>query len=169
MPGSGGECAARQQRMIVSLHDNERIALGILRRYVPGLLGVAVPSAQPQAAALAERIERESLVGPEPLSGGRFDGPGGPGEEARQKLAKRALADEADAGAVGLVEYRQPGRARAPAPRPPRRAGNSSDPWRRRAPCTNPCPPEPPAAGRSARSRNMMRPGVVPTAAPLRT
>src|SRR5438309_1731856 len=113
MPGSGGECAARQQRMIVSLHDDERVALAILRRYVPGLLGVAVPSAQPQAAALSERIERESLVGPEPLPGGRFDGPGGPGEEARQKLAKRALADEADAGAVGLVEHRQPGSARA--------------------------------------------------------
>src|SRR5437763_13067841 len=113
MPRSRGECAARQQRMIVSLHDDERVALAILRRHVPGLLGVAVPSAQAQAGALAERIERQSLVGPEPLPGGRFDGPGGPLEEARQKLAKRALADEADAGAVGLVEHRQPGTARA--------------------------------------------------------
>src|SRR4029077_13987692 len=42
MPGSGGECAARQQRTIVSLHDDERVALAVLRRYVPGLLGVAV-------------------------------------------------------------------------------------------------------------------------------
>src|SRR5256886_12174727 len=89
MPRSRGECAARQQRMIVSLHDDERVALAILRRHVPGLLGVAVPSAQAQAGALAERIERQSLVGPEPLSGGGFDGPGGPLEEARQKLAKR--------------------------------------------------------------------------------
>src|ERR1700720_3802852 len=52
-------------------------------------------------------------MGAEPLAAGRFDGPGGPRDKARQKLAERALANEADAGAVGLVEYRQPGTARA--------------------------------------------------------
>src|SRR5260221_14301007 len=52
-------------------------------------------------------------MGAEPLAGGRFDGPGGPRQKARQKRAKRALANEADAGAVGLVEYRQPATARA--------------------------------------------------------
>src|SRR2546423_3257278 len=113
MPRSGGEGAACQQRMIVSLHDDERVAGAVFRRHIPGLLGVPVPSAQLEPAALAERIERKSLMGPEPLPGGRFDGPGGAREEARQKLAERALADEADTGAVGLVEYRQPGAARA--------------------------------------------------------
>ena len=49
----------------------------------------------------------------EPLALGRFDRPRLVAQELREELAERPLADEADAGAVGLVEHRQAGAPRA--------------------------------------------------------
>src|ERR1700756_5422098 len=99
--------------MIVSLNDDERVAADILRGHVPGQVREAVPSADSQTAALPERVEGESLVGAETLTRRGFDGSGGHREEAGQERPKRPLTDKADAGAVRLVEYREPRAPRA--------------------------------------------------------
>src|SRR5437016_5789384 len=113
VPGSGGESLARKERMIVPLYDDERVAADILRGHVPGQVRAAMLPADSEPPALAERVERESLVGAEPLPRGGLDGSGGHREEAGQERAERPLADEADPGAVGLVEHREPRAPRA--------------------------------------------------------
>ena len=72
---------------------------------------MTTPATDLQAAALAQRVKRESLVSAEKLALGRLDRTGGGLDEAAEKLPKWALADEADAGAVGLVEHGQAGAA----------------------------------------------------------
>src|SRR6185437_14589985 len=107
VPAFGEEGAAGEPRVIVPLHDDQGVARGVLGSNVPRLLGMAGASADLQAAALAEGVEGQSLVGTEGLAVNGLDGARALGEEAGQELAEWALADEADAGAVGLVEHRQ--------------------------------------------------------------
>src|SRR2546429_9735203 len=99
------------------MYVDGRFAADMLRGHVPGQVRAAMLSADSEPPALAERVERESLVGAEPLPRGGLDGSGGHREEAGQERAERPLADEADPGAVGLAEHREP---RAPPPPPHR-------------------------------------------------
>src|ERR1700757_222094 len=113
VPSSGGQRHAREQRMIVPLDDDERIAQRVLGGDIPRLLGVPGAAAETQAASLAQGVEGESVVGAELLAVRRFDRPGGARHVALDELSKRPLADEADAGAVRLVEDREPRAPRA--------------------------------------------------------
>jgi len=98
--------------MIVALHHDERVARGILGRHVPGLLAVPGTSADAQPRALPQGVERQPLVNAEPLACRRLDRTWRSRQETCQELAKRPLADEADAGTVGFVEHREAGAPR---------------------------------------------------------
>src|SRR2546429_10012182 len=95
------------------MYVDGRFAADMLRGHVPGQVRAAMLSADSEPPALAERGERESRGGAEPLPRGGLDGSGGHREEAGQERAERPLADEADAGAIGLVEHREPRAPRA--------------------------------------------------------
>jgi hypothetical protein len=116
-PGELGGCErrAQQRRMIVSLHDHEHVALQVLVCDVPRRFGRITTPADAQALALAERVIHEPAVLPEPAAGAVLDIAGLRGQELRQELREGPFADEADAGAVFLVEDRQHQLAR-PAP-----------------------------------------------------
>ena len=112
------------------LHYHEHVTPAVLRGHIPGLLRMAAPAADLQAAALPERVERESLVGTERLAFGRLDRSGCLVEEAPEEFPKRALADEADAGAVRLVEDGQAGAAiRSSRGTWPRRTAGATCSW----------------------------------------
>jgi hypothetical protein len=91
--------------MIVPLHHDKRIARAILRSEIPRLLRTPTSPANVQALSLAERIEREPLVSSQDLTLRRFDRSRPLVDKSAQELPERTLADEADAGAVRLVEY----------------------------------------------------------------
>src|SRR5579875_627114 len=73
MEGPRRKTGAREQRVIASLHDNQSIARGVLRRDVPGLLRGVAPAADRQSRALADRVEREAAVLPQLLAVARFE------------------------------------------------------------------------------------------------
>src|SRR2546429_6010237 len=103
--------------MVVPLHDDERIACSILRGDIPGLFGATASASDVQTLALAERVEGEPLMRPEALAVGRLDDTRRAVEKTAEKSPERPLADEADTGAVRLVEDRQSCIARARAHR----------------------------------------------------
>src|SRR5262245_15966808 len=112
VPGTGAELTSFEQRMIVTLHDDQRVASCILRGDIPRRLRTTAAATDVQPLALTERVEGESLVHAEMLAVGRFDRPRVFRDIACEKLAKRPLTNEADTGAVGLVEHGESGSAR---------------------------------------------------------
>ena len=77
--------------------------------------GAAAAPARPpifEPGALAERVQCETRVFAENSPVGSLDGSGLRAKMLAQELLERALADETDAGAIRLVEYRQAGRMR---------------------------------------------------------
>src|SRR5262249_32624549 len=112
VPGTGAELTTFEQRMIVTLHDDQRVASCILRGDIPRRLRTTAAATDVQPLALTERVEGESLVHAEMLAVGRFDRPRVFRDIACEKLAKRPLTNEADTGAVGLVEHGESGSAR---------------------------------------------------------
>src|SRR5438552_5493100 len=90
--------AAVQERMVVTLHDDQCIAFAILAGDEPRR-GVAVAhAADAQALALAERVIRESRMRSDGPAFRRDDWPRIARQIPREEIAKRPLADEADAG-----------------------------------------------------------------------
>ena len=96
-----------KRRMIPALHDHQRIARQILARDEPWGRGAKLQSADPQAAALPERVARKALVLADDLTVKCLDRPWIARQPRLQELAEGTFADEADAGGVALVEYRQ--------------------------------------------------------------
>src|SRR5262245_30999600 len=101
--------------MIVSLYRLQHVALEVLARHVPrGVLvtaaGVAgrLEAADAQPLALAERVEAQPDVAADDAAAVVFDCTRRVTEVAIEKLAKRPLANEADAGGVLLLRVRQP-------------------------------------------------------------
>src|ERR1700693_1835943 len=99
--------------MSVTLNDDEHVARGVLGRNEPRRLGVAAPAADRQSRALPERVEGKPAVRSERRALRSLDRARLIRQKPREKLGKRALADEANARTVGLVEDRQPRAARA--------------------------------------------------------
>src|SRR5262245_42375851 len=98
--------------MFVSLHRDELVAREILVGDVPGVLARAGAAADLETTALPERVEREAAMTADDVAGVGDDVTGRRRDVAREEFAERPFADEADAGAVRLVEDRQPGLAR---------------------------------------------------------
>src|ERR1700722_9630332 len=92
------ESIRQQQRMILILDHNERIASHDLVRHIPGRGGSAGPPAYFEAGTLAEGVQGETCVFTQDSSVGRFDGSGRCAKMLAQKLLEGPLADEADAG-----------------------------------------------------------------------
>src|SRR6185295_8329132 len=99
------ERALHEERVVVTLHDDELVPAEVLAGDVPG---VACPT-DADALALAYGVEGEPDVLAEDLPLGRLDRAGRLRQVAVQELAERPLADEADAGRVLLGVVRQPG------------------------------------------------------------
>ncbi len=93
--------------MIVALSHDELIAFQIFSGHEPGLAVAAIASPQADAFALSEGVERQSQMLAYRLALRGFHRAGLRGQVAAEKVAKRALADEADAGGVffaGVVQ-----------------------------------------------------------------
>ena len=69
--GAGGQRTTYEQRVIVSLHGEQFVARKILGGDVPGVLALARAAADLEAAALAQRVERESAMAPDHLAASR--------------------------------------------------------------------------------------------------
>src|SRR5439155_7979340 len=92
------DIAAIQEWMVVTLHDDQCISLAILAGDEPRR-GVAVANtADAQALALAERVIRKSRMRSDGPALRRDDWPRIARQIPREEIAKRPLADEADAG-----------------------------------------------------------------------
>jgi hypothetical protein len=93
--------------MIVSLHDDQHVARRLFPGDVPGRFAGAGNASDTETLALSERVVHQPMVTPDDLARGRLDIAGQRRNISRQKFPEGALADEADAGTVLLVEYRQ--------------------------------------------------------------
>src|SRR5690348_883633 len=102
------DVAAIQERMVVALHDDQCISFAILAGDEPRC-GVAVAHAtDAQALALAKRVIREPRMRSDGPAFRRDDRPRIARQIPREEIAKRPLADEADAGGILLVPRRNP-------------------------------------------------------------
>ena len=70
------DLAAIQQRMVVPLHDDQRIARGVLARDEPRRVAARARAADAQALPLPERVVREPLMPPTRTPSGVSIGPG---------------------------------------------------------------------------------------------
>src|SRR5688572_15644319 len=93
--------------MVMSLHDRQLITFQILRGNVPGIFARARAAADFQSAALTECVEGQSPVPSQDFTLFVDDVSRGRRYVTRQEFAERPFADEADSGAVRLVEDRQ--------------------------------------------------------------
>src|ERR1700731_4935426 len=98
--------------MVLILHDDERIAPGLLAGHVPGRGGGSGAAAYLKAGPLAQGVQGETAMLAYDQPGVGFDGAGFHLKITAQEFLKRPLADEADAGAVRLVIHRQSRRMR---------------------------------------------------------
>src|SRR6185437_2722264 len=98
---------ACQEGMVVALDSNEYVAPRIFHGHVPRLFGMTTPTTDLQTASLAKRVEREALMRSKTLSISGLDRAWSLVEELLEELPKRTLADEADSGAIRLVEHWQ--------------------------------------------------------------
>ena len=94
--------------MVRALHDDERVARDVLARHEPGRVVAAREAADPEAAALAERVALESAVAPDHAAIRGFDRAGPSRQPTAHEIAEGALPDEADAGRIALFRDRQP-------------------------------------------------------------
>ncbi len=93
--------------MVPALHDDERVARKVLARDEPWGCHAVLQSADTQTTALPERIARKALMLADDQAVGRLDRTRLARQPGLQELAEGTLTDEADAGGVALVEYRQ--------------------------------------------------------------
>src|ERR1700722_2079587 len=100
------ESVRQQPGMVLVLDDDERVARHDLVRYVPRGGRGAGAAADPQSRALSQRVQRQSAMLADDDALGGLDRSGFGAQIAAQEFLERPLADEADAGAVRLVEYR---------------------------------------------------------------
>src|SRR5882757_9713394 len=107
MHRAGRKRRARQERMVVPLHYHEDVARTVLRGHIPWLLRVTAATTDLQTATLPKCVESEALVSPEGLTVWRFDGAGRLLQKLTEELPEGPFANEADAGAVRLVEHWQ--------------------------------------------------------------
>jgi len=94
---AGAHVAPVQQRMIVPLHGDERIAREILARDEPRRVGAIARAADPKALPLAHRVIGEPVVPADRRALRSDDRARCSREVAREEIAKRPLADETDA------------------------------------------------------------------------
>src|SRR5690606_4392546 len=95
-----------------TLRDDELVSLDAFLDDVPRSVRAVADSADAEAVALAERVEREALVRAElDAAIEAADRPRLRRDVAAEKVCKGTLADEADAGAVSLLGDRQARRA----------------------------------------------------------
>ncbi len=99
--------------LLVPLQYDQRVAPLVLERDIPRFLGVAARAADCEAGALTERVERQPAVLTEHAAIQILDRPRIRRDVTAEELCERPLADEADAGAVGLVVHAEAGAARA--------------------------------------------------------
>jgi hypothetical protein len=111
MRAFGLHSGAGERGMVVTLYDDQCITNRIFVRDVPSVFGMTRAPTDLESATLAERVVRESAMRAEALAVQRFDRAGRLRNVLCEKVAKRSLADEADAGAVGFVVDRQSGGA----------------------------------------------------------
>ncbi len=101
--------------MIVPLHGDQRVACVVLGGDEPRQVRAAAGAADREPLPLAQRVVGEAVMAADDPALGRLDRARGPRQVARQEVAERPLADEADARRVLL----RPGRdALAPGDRP---------------------------------------------------
>src|ERR1700733_1002949 len=93
--------------MVLVLDHDECIASHDLVGDVPRCSGRAGPSAHFETRSLTQRVQRESAVLADNPAVGSFDGSRFGAQVSTQEFLEWAFADEADAGAVRLVEHRQ--------------------------------------------------------------
>ncbi len=98
--------------MFRALHDDEGIAVRVLRGDVPRRIRATRPTADAESTTLPERVALESPMPAEDLALRRLDRPGASRQEALDEFPERALADEADSGRVPFVEHGQAALAR---------------------------------------------------------
>src|SRR5688572_6451083 len=103
---------ARKQCVIVALDDHQRVPRTVLDRHVPGGFVAAALATDHEAFPLPERVKGQAAVSPEAFAFRRLDRAWVVLEKLCEELPKGALADEADTGAVRLVEDRKAGAAR---------------------------------------------------------
>src|SRR3970282_1553944 len=104
--GGGVQPVLHEQRMIATLHDDERIVVGAFGGDIPRGVAEVFPAAEMQAVTLSERIERETAMGAEQLAVGRADRARRGRQVTTQEIRERPLADEANAGALLLAGHR---------------------------------------------------------------
>ena len=100
------EGVRHQQGMVLILHHDERIASHDLVSDIPRRRGSARAPADFKTGTLAEGVQRETGMFAENSPIGGLDGSGLGAQMLAQELLERALANETDAGAIRLVEYR---------------------------------------------------------------
>ena len=71
------EAVGHQQRMLVILDDDERVAARVLAGHVPGRIGRARLAADTEPRALPEGVERQAAMLAEAAAFRRLDGPPG--------------------------------------------------------------------------------------------
>ncbi len=91
-----------QQRMVVPLHGDQRVALEVLGGDEPRQVGAVAHAADPQPLALSERVVGEAVMAADDRAVGRLDRPRRPRQVAGEEIAERPLADEADPGRILL-------------------------------------------------------------------
>ncbi len=101
--------------MVRALHHDERIAREILGSDEPGRRVRAREPANPEAAALAERVAGQAAVTADHAAAVGLDRAGRGRQPAADEIPERALADEADAGRIALCRDRDPALVRDPA------------------------------------------------------
>ena len=101
--------------MVLILDDDQGVTRVDFIRHIPGCgSGSGAPS-HSQTRALPERVKREPAMFADDDALGGLDRSRLGAQMSAQELLEWPLADEADAGAVRFVEYRQAGRMRHPA------------------------------------------------------
>ncbi len=92
----------KQPGMIVPLRHVQRVGRHVLARHVPGIAVAVAAAADADALALPQRVERQADVLADGLAVRRPDRAGLGRQVAVEEVAKRPLADEADAGGIFL-------------------------------------------------------------------
>src|ERR1700738_3655407 len=94
--------------MLVALHDVKRIRGHVLAGDEPGLAAARFAAPQADSLALAERVEREPDMFADDGAIGRLHRAGARRQITVEELAKRPLADKADARRILLLRIGQP-------------------------------------------------------------
>src|SRR5215813_11118172 len=89
-----------KQGMIMPLHYDQRVARTILRRNEPRQLRALARAADAQSLPLTQRVIRKTVMTSDFTSIDRDDRTRHARQIAREKIAKRPLADEANAGRI---------------------------------------------------------------------